>query len=230
MSLSRLSDSPAPARWIARSGALAAATGAAFLLWVLVLQGLRGDLSWTQAQLSLYLHGPYGLSLRVAYCLLALSMSLQALAVQASLSPGARSGAVLGLFWAAAAGLAAVAIGDSYLPQYAPNLAPAVHLLSAQAAFLCVIAAICLQSWYFGRDPRWRAHARRAGLLGAVAFAVLFAHVVLRWGPRGLGQKSAIVLIVAWLIAVGVQLARGPGAAHAVRTRANAMPSTREES
>lgn len=229
MSLSVLSDSPAPARWIARSGALAVAAGGAFLLWVLVLQLLRGDLSWTQAQLSLYLHGPYGLSLRVAYCLLALSMSLQAIALQASLSPRARSGVVLGLFWASALGLASVAIGDSYLPRYAPNIAPAVHLLSAQAAFLCVIAAICLQSWYFGRDPRWHAHARRAGWLAAVAFAVLFAHVVLRWGPRGLGQKSAIVLIVAWLIGVGLQLARGPGAAPVARSRDNAIEPTREE-
>ncbi len=229
MSLSVLSDSPAATRWMARSGAFAAAAGAGFLLWVLVLQLLRGDLSWTQAQLSLYLHGPYGLSLRVAYCVLALSMSLQALALQASLSPQARSGVVLGLFWASALGLAAVAIGDSYLPQYAPNLAPAVHLLSAQAAFLCVIAAILLQSWYFSRDARWQAYARRAGLLGAVAFAVLFVHVVLRWGPRGLGQKSAIVLIVAWLIGVGLQLARGPRAAPIPRTRDNANETTREE-
>ncbi len=229
MSLSVLSDSSASPRWIARSGALAAAAGAGFLLWVLVLQVLRGDLSWTQAQLSQYLHGPYGLSLRVAYCLLALSMSLQALALQASLVVNARSGVTLALFWASALGLATVAIGDSYLPQYAPDIALPVHLLSAQAAFLCVIAAIALQSWRFRADPHWRRHAGRAGALAAVAFLVLFAHVVLRWGPRGLGQKSAIVLIVTWLVLIGLHLARGPGAALTVRSRDNASESTREE-
>lgn len=222
MSLSVVSGARATPRWIARSGALAAAAGCGFLLWVLVLQVLRTDLSWTQAQLSQYLHGPYGLSLRVAYCLLAVAMATQALALQASLVAGARSGATLGLFWAAALGLAGVAIGDSYLPQYAPNLAMGVHLLSAQAAFLCVIAAIMLQSWRFRADPRWRAHAGWAGALAVVAFCVLFAHVVLRLGPRGLGQKSAIVLIVAWLVLVGLQLARIAGAAPGARSRDNA--------
>ena len=229
MSLSGVSDSPAQARWIARSGALAAATGSTFLLWVLLLQVMRGDLSWTQSQLSAYLHGPYGLSLRIAYCLLALSMTIQATALQASLVPAARSGVVLGLFWMAALGLATVAIGDSYLPQYAPNAALSVHLVAAQGAFLCVIAAIGLQSWHFRADPRWRRHAAVAGGWGAVAFIVLFAHAVLRLGPRGLGQKSAIALIVMWLIGAGLCLVRGPGAAPSPRSRDNGIDLPSEE-
>lgn len=229
MSLSRLSDSFAAPRWIARSGALAAAAGCAFLTWVLVLQLMRGDLSWTQAQLSAYLHGPYGLSLRVAYCLLALSMALQAVALQASLVAGARSIVVLGLFWCAALGLATVAIGDSYLPQYAPAAALSVHLVAAQAAFLCVIAAILLQSWRFRADPHWRPHAAAATWLGALAFGVLFAHAVLRLGPRGLGQKSAIALIVAWLVWAGLRLARGPGAAPSRQPRDNGTDLSTEE-
>ncbi len=43
MSLNAVSDSQPWPRWIARSGALAAATGSAFLAWVLVLQLLRSD-------------------------------------------------------------------------------------------------------------------------------------------------------------------------------------------
>lgn len=229
MSLSPVSDSPAWPRWITRSGALAAAAGCAFLAWVLVLQLLRGDLSWTQAQLSAYLHGPYGLSLRVAYCLLALSMAIQATALQASLVPAARSGVVLGLFWSASLGLATVAIGDSYLPQYAPAAALSVHLVAAQAAFLCVIAAILLHSWRLRADPHWRPHAPPALWLGGVAFAVLFTHAVLRLGPRGLGQKSAIALIVAWLVWTGLHLARGSQAARSRRTRDNANDLSTEE-
>lgn len=229
MSLSAVSDSQPWPRWIARSGALAAATGSAFLAWVLVLQLLRSDLSWTQAQLSAYLHGPYGLSLRVAYCLLALSMSIQAAALQASLVPAARSGVVLGLFWSAALGLATVAIGDSYLPQYAPAAALSVHLVAAQSAFLCVIAAILLQSWRLRDDPRWRPQALAAIWLGSVAFAVLFTHAVLRLGARGLGQKSAIALIVAWLVWTGLHLARRPQPARSRITRDNGNDLSTEE-
>ncbi len=93
-------------------------------------------------------------------------MVVQALALQASLAPTARSGVVLGLFWSAALGLATVAIGDSYLPQYAPAAALSVHLVAAQSAFLCVIAAILLQSWRLRADPHWRPQAPAADLAG----------------------------------------------------------------
>jgi len=210
---------------------VAALAGIAFLGWVLVLQFLRTDLSWSGAQLSLYLHGPYGLALRVAYCLLAMAMVLLAAALQASQPPQLRSGTVFGLFCASALGLATVAIGDSYLPDLAPDIALPVHLLAAQTAFLCVIAAIGLQSRRFRADPRWHRHAPVAGWLGLVAFVVLFAHAVLRLGPRGLGQKSAITLIVAWLVLVGVILARGldAGAAPAAGSRDNGGDSTNGE-
>jgi len=213
----------APA-WTARVGMLAALMGCAFLLLVLGLQFARGDLSWTRAQLSLYLHGPYGLWLRTAYCLLAVAIAALGLALQASLAPVARSRATLMLFWAGGFGLAMVAVGDSYLPEQAPALAPLIHLLAAQTAFVCVIAAVLLQSWRFRGDPRWHRHHPWAWWWGWLAFAVLFAHAVLRLGPRGVGQKAAIVLIVAWLVVVALRLARPPfaGAAPPARSRDNA--------
>lgn len=214
----------APA-WTARVGVLTALTGCAFLLLVLGLQFARGDLSWTRAQLSLYLHGPYGLWLRTAYCLLALAIAALGLALQASLTPVARSRATLLLFWAGGFGLAMVAVGDSYLPEQAPALAPVVHLLAAQTAFVCVIAAVLLQSWGFRGDPCWRRHHPLAWWWGWLAFAVLFAHAVLRLGPRGAGQKAAILLIVAWLVMVALRLARlrsFTGAAPPARSRDNA--------
>ncbi|HEY0334564.1 MAG TPA: DUF998 domain-containing protein [Stenotrophomonas sp.] len=141
--------------WAKRTAVAAAVAGVAFVVLVVVLQCLRGDLPWMQAQLSLYLRGPYGLLLRTAYCLLALVIAALAGAVQASLAPGYRSGATLALFWGASLGLATVAIGDSWLPDQTPLLAPLVHLLAAQAAFICVVAAILLQSWRFRGEPRW---------------------------------------------------------------------------
>lgn len=194
--------------WNVLAGRLAAATGVAFLLLVVALQFLRGDLAWVDAQLSLYLHGPCGLGLRTAYCLMALAMALLALALQRTLQPRARSNTVLGLFWCAALGLGGVAIGDSWLPELAPDAAPMLHLLSAQTAFLCVIAALLLQSWQFRRDPAWRRRSGPAFALALLAFAVLAWNAGVRAAPRGLSQKLAIMLVVGWLVMVGAWLGR----------------------
>lgn len=210
--------------WIAPVGRLAAATGVAFLALVAALQVLRGDLSWVDAQLSRYLHGPYGLGLRTAYCLMAMAIALMAPALQRTLQPWARSNTVLGLFWCAALGLAGVAIGDSWLPELAPDAAPMLHLLSAQTAFLCVIAALLLQSWQFRRDPAWRPRSGPAFALGLLAFAVLAWNAGMHGAPRGLSQKLAIGLIVGWLVMVGTWLGqwRPAGAARWTTSRDNA--------
>jgi hypothetical protein len=217
--------------WIGRAGRLASVAGIGFLLLVLALQVARGDLDWIDAQLSAYLHGPYGLALRSAYCGLAAVMALLALALWRSLQPAARSVTVLGLFWGGALGLSAVAVGDSWLPELAPAIALPVHLLSAQAAFLCVIAAVLLQSWYFRRDPAWRDHHRSAFVLGLGAFVVLAVHVGVAAAPRGLSQKLAIALIVLWLVRVGAWLARhaAAGAARTPASRNNARIIQHEE-
>lgn len=41
-----------------------------FVTTALWTQVARSDLDWVRATLSLYLHGPWGLALRAAYCLL----------------------------------------------------------------------------------------------------------------------------------------------------------------
>lgn len=203
------------------AGRLVAATGLAFLAWGVALQFLRDDLAWRDAQLSQYLHGRYGLALRVAYCLMAAAIALMALALQRALRPAARSRTVLGLFWCASLGLSGVAIGDSWLPEHAPAAAPMVHLLAAQTAFLCAIAALLLQSWQFRRDPDWRRRFGPAFALGLLAFAVLAWNSGVRSAPRGLSQKLAIGLIVGWLVMVATWLG-ARGAAHAATSRDNA--------
>src|SRR5690606_20729947 len=52
-----------------------------FVATALWTQFARTDLDWVRATLSLYLHGPWGLALRSAYCLLALSIAVLGLAL-----------------------------------------------------------------------------------------------------------------------------------------------------
>ncbi|NJC29682.1 phosphoglycerol transferase MdoB-like AlkP superfamily enzyme [Xanthomonas arboricola] len=216
--------SACPPRWAGQAGAVAACMGLAFIALILLLQWLRGDLDWIDAQLSAYLHGAYGLLLRTAYCVLAAAMAWMALGLHAALAPPARSRAVVGLFWAAAVGLCMVSIGDSWMPELAPDAAVPVHLLSADMTFLCVIAAVLLQSWYFRRDRMWQGHFATAFGLGLCAFAVLLFHVTVTGAPLGISQKSAIVLIVAWMVRVGAWLAQHvrAGAARLSHSRDNA--------
>lgn len=199
---------PAPPRWPRRAGALATLLCLLFLGTALALQLLRADLHWQQATLSLYLHGPGGLLLRVVYVLLAAGIVALAVGLYAQAPPQARSAAPTLLFVVAALGLCGVAIGDSYLPQRAPLLAPLLHGLFAQTAFLCVTAAMLLQSAWLRRQPHWCGSAGAAFALALAAFVALWVHVLWRAPPRGLTQKLAIVLILAWLLPVAYRLWR----------------------
>lgn len=172
------------------------------------LQFVRSDLDWVRATLSLYLHGPGGLWLRSAYCFLAVGIILLGGSLYAQLRGAARRGLPVALFGMAGLGLAGVAIGDSWLPAYTPLLAPLVHGLSAQMAFLCVTVAMLVQAWCFGRDVRWRRWHRPAWWWAWLTFAALWGHVLWRASPRGLGQKLVIALVVGWLLMVTLALWR----------------------
>jgi len=203
---------PRPSRWPAQHhGRVAMVTLLALALFVataLWTQWARDDLDWVQATLSLYLHGPWGLALRSAYCVLALAIMLLAVSLYANSRSPRRSAAAPLLFWVAALGLMGVAIGDSWLPERAPLLAPLVHGLSANTAFLCVSVAMLLQSWYLRADPRWRDWAAPAWWWAWLCFALLWLHVLWRGPPRGAGQKLVIAVVVVWLVSVAWQLWR----------------------
>ena len=203
---------PRPFRWPAQHHArvalltlVALALFVAIALWT---QWARDDLDWVQATLSLYLHGPWGLALRTAYCVLALAIMLLAVALHANSRSPRRSAAAPLLFWVAALGLMGVAIGDSWLPERAPLLAPLVHGLSANTAFLCVSVAMLLQSWYLRADPRWRTWAGPAWWWAWLCFVLLWLHVLWRGPPRGAGQKLVIAVVLVWLVSVAWQLWR----------------------
>ncbi|MBO9874669.1 MULTISPECIES: DUF998 domain-containing protein [Xanthomonas] len=210
----------APPRWTRLAGAVALLLALLFLGVALALQVLRADLQWQQATLSQYLHGPGGLVLRTVYVLLAAAVMALAAGLYAQSPPRARSGAPVLLFGGAALGLCGVAIGDSYLPQRAPLLAPLVHGLSAQTAFLCATSAMLLQSAWLRGQAAWKGRAGPLLLLAVLAFAALWVHVLWRAPPRGLTQKLAIVLILAWLLPVAYRLWR-PAPAAAAQSRDN---------
>lgn len=168
-------------------------------------QWARQDLDWVQATLSLYLHGPWGLALRGAYCALALAIMLLAWSLHAGSRSRRRSAAAPLLFWVAGLGLLGVAIGDSWLPERAPLLAPLVHGVSANTAFLCASVAMLLQSWYLRADPGWSRWAGLAWGWAWLCFVLLWLHVLWRGPPRGAGQKLVIAVLVTWLLAVALQ-------------------------
>ena len=203
---------PRPSRWPAQHhGRVAMVTLLALALFVataLWTQWARDDLDWVQATLSLYLHGPWGLALRTAYCVLALAIMLLAVSLHANSCSPRRSAAAPLLFWVAALGLMGVAIGDSWLPERAPLLAPLVHGVSANTAFLCVSVAMLLQSWYLRADPRWRGWAGPAWWWAWGCFVLLWLHVLWRGPPRGAGQKLVIAVVLVWLVSVAWQVCR----------------------
>lgn len=189
------------------SAPLAVMVISALLVFAVVaigLQFVRTDLDWLRATLSLYLHGPYGWLLRLAYCLLAVAIAVLGMNLYRQAQGIARRGLPPALFAVAGLGLAGVAIGDSWLPQHAPLLAPLVHGVAAQTAFLCVTVAMLLQAWCFGRDAQWRGLYRLAWWWAWLSFGGLWLHVLWRDSPRGLGQKLVIAAVVAWLLAVAL--------------------------
>ena len=179
---------------------------AVFIALALFTQFARPDLDWVQATLSLYLHGPWGLALRSAYCLLAAAIVVLGVAMYRVSTGPRRSAAAPLLFGMAAVGLAGVAVCESWLPEAAPLLAPLVHAVAANMAFLCVSVALLLQTWYLRREPGWHRSATALWAGAWLGFILLWAHVLWRAPPRGLGQKLVIAVIVACLLGLALGL------------------------
>ncbi|MDV3468112.1 DUF998 domain-containing protein [Stenotrophomonas sp. C3(2023)] len=194
-----------PPRWAALAALGALLLFCATALWT---QVVRQDLDWVQATLSMYLHGPWGLGLRSAYCVLALAIAILGVSLYRHSSGPRRSAAAPLLFVLAALGLAGVAVGDSWLPTLAPLLAPLVHAVAALTAFVCASVAMLLQAWYLMREPGWQRTGRVLWVWAWLAFVLLWLHVLWRAPPRGAGQKLVIAVIVGWLLWLAVELWR----------------------
>lgn len=182
-----------------------AVIGVEFFLGVaLVLQYLRTDLDWVKAPLSFYLIGPHSGWLIAAYYCLAASILLVGLGFHRELAPQARSGLSLLLFCVSALCVCTVALAHTDLPG-ATRFTPEglLHNVAAILAFVCAATAMLLQAWQLRHDPRWRARHRRALALALLTFTVLVIYALFTWLPRGALQKSAILLIVLWLLMTG---------------------------
>ncbi len=130
-----------------------------------------------------------GLALRAAYCVLALAIAALGVALyRGSIGPR-RSAAAPLLFTVSALGLATVAIGDSWLPEATPLLAPFIHGLAANTAFLCACVGMLLQAWYLRREPGWQP---AADLLWGWAWLALccWLHVLARWATARARTES----------------------------------------
>lgn len=188
----------------ALAGALAVAGVEFFLGVAIVLQYLRADLDWVKTPLSFYLLGPRSGWLITAYFMLAASILLVGLGFHRELVPEARSGLTLLLFAVSALCVCIVALAHTDLPGgmlHTPE--GQLHNAAAILAFVCVAAGMLLQAWQLRHDPRWRKRHHRALLLALLTLAVLLVYTLLPWLPRGALQKSAILLIVLWLLMTG---------------------------
>lgn len=177
-----------------------------FLTVAAALQLVREDLAWQQATLSQYLRGPYGLLLRTMYCLLAVAIAALAWGLYVQLAPRARSAAPVVLLFTGALALAGVAIGDSWLPQVAPDFHRTFHHVCAITSFLCVVSGMVVQAWRFRLDAAWRRHFPLAATWSVACFVLLWVHAL--WLPAGQGwvQKLLIALIVGAMLLAGTWL------------------------
>lgn len=201
-------------RGAARLAARLAILGALLFLGVAGgLQLVRDDLAWRQATLSQYLLGPYGLLLRTMYCLLAIAIVALAMGLYVQLAPRARSAAPVLLLGTGALALAGVAIGDSWLPQVAPDFHRMFHPVCAITAFLCVVSGMVLQAWRFRLDAAWRHRFPLAATWSVACFVLLWVHAL--WPPAGQGwvQKLLVALIVSAMLLAGAWLHRAVGRA-----------------
>ena len=192
----------------ARLGRGAFAGVIVFAIASIAMQMLRSDLDLTRAPLSFYLVGPGGYALKAAYFLLSASIVAIGVGCYRALEPAARSGAPLLLFLFAAIALDATALCDTATRAGDLSLHAFLHNLAALTTFVCITFAMLLQAWRFRHDQVWQDRFAFALGLAIAALAALAIYSLTHLRPRGLVQKSVIVLILVWLGSVAWWLTR----------------------
>ncbi|WP_379654602.1 DUF998 domain-containing protein [Pseudoxanthomonas sp. UC19_8] len=192
---------------------LALASLATFVAVTIVVHLLRSDLDAVRNQMSLYLIGPWGHLLQSAYCVLSVGMLALIFGLRGSLHPRARGRMPMALFVTAALALCITAYAWMDMPGAHTTVQGRIHVGAASTAFVCATVGLMWQAHDFRHDAYWRAHRRWALPWAALCFLAIWA---MAWCPlplTGLGQKSVIVLILGWLMAVSLCLVRrGRGA------------------
>ncbi|KPN20535.1 hypothetical protein AO715_11860 [Xanthomonas sp. Mitacek01] len=195
-----MSASPDRSVAIRRATAVAAASLALFLMAGIALHLLRTDLDPVDSQMSLYLIGAWGPLLQSAYVALGIGMVALGWGLRLAHAPAARSAAALLLFALAGTSLSITAYAWMDLPGVDRSMEGLIHGVSAQGAFLFATTGMAVQALNFLRDPRWRRAARWALPWALLCFASVWVLALWRDAPRGLAQKTVIVLILGWMV------------------------------
>lgn len=181
---------------------IAAASLAVFVTAAIALHLVRPDLDPVASQMSLYLIGDWGPLLQIAYVALGVGMVALGWALREAHAPQTRSAAALLLFVLAGMSLSTTAYAWMDMPGADRSLEGLIHGVSAQGAFLFATTGMVVQALGFLRDPAWRRTARWALPWALLCFAAVWILAAWREAPRGLAQKSVIVLILGWMACV----------------------------
>jgi hypothetical protein len=192
-----------------RLGAIALIGVAVFATICGAAQFLRSDYDWLRVPLSFYVLGRYGRVVEACYFILAVGLVALGIGWYRALDRNARSAAPLLLFMLAAVALCVTAAESTDVPGRPPTLHGVVHVIAANATFLCITVAMLLQSWRLRLDPGWRTRFRSAFALAAIAFVALWIDALVKGLPRGLSEKGVIALILLWLWRASWWLLRG---------------------
>jgi hypothetical membrane protein len=180
-------------------GAVALIGVAVFAIVCGAVQFLRSDYDWLRVPLSFYVLGRHGQVVEASYFVLACGLVALGIGWHRALDRNARSAAPMLLFVLAAVALCVTAAESTDVPGQPPTLHGVVHVIAANATFLCVTVAMLLQSWRLRLDPSWRRRFRSALALAAITFVALWIDALVKGLPRGLSEKAVIVLILLWL-------------------------------
>jgi len=184
-------------------------TVTAFALICGAAQFWRHDLDPIAVPLSIYLTGPGGEYVRLAYYLISVGLLGFALGSYRATAPALRSRLASALFAGAGLALPIVALTELFAGTPHENQARLVHGLAAQATFLWLSFGMLLLSARWRRDPRLSAGTAPGWILAWLATIVLWLQVFLRDLPHGLMQKLTIALILVWLAWAARHMRRG---------------------
>ncbi|MGO4700195.1 DUF998 domain-containing protein [Dyella sp. 2RAB6] len=160
----------------------------------------RHDLDPIAIPLSLYLTGPGGEYVRLAYYLISMGLLGFALGGYRATSPRLRSRLASVLFAGAGLALPLVAITELFIDSPHENQARLIHGLAAQATFLWLSFGMLLSSARWRRDAVLGTGSMPGWIIAWAATIVLWLQVFLRDLPHGLMQKLTIGLILVWLV------------------------------
>ena len=168
----------------------------------------RTDLDPIAVPLSIYLTGPGGAYVRVAYYLMGVALFVFAIGAYRATAASLRSALALVLFAAPGLLLPVVAATELFKGTPHESLAALIHGLAAQSTFLALSFGMLLLSSRWRRDPQLGASRYLGVSLAWLATAVLWLQAFMQTLPHGLLQKLLIVLLLLWLGWAARQLLR----------------------